>query len=239
MINVKILSGGAAQGLVKGLAARFKEQTGYDIVGEFGAVGLMAEKLRNGTPTDLVILTSALIEQLGAEGYIQPASIADIGAVETAVAVRAGEPTVTIDTGDELRDAFLTADAIYVPDMQTSTAGLHVAKVLRDLGIAETVATRLNIHPNGATAMRQLAASTDRHPIGCTQTTEIIATEGIMLSGALPRGYDLATIYTAAVAANAASPKMADTLIRMLTSVETAELRRSAGFLGEGMSEGS
>ena len=64
MSSLNILSGGAAQGLVASLAAAFKAQTGFDIAGEFGAVGAMADKLRKGTPTDIVILTAALIAKL-------------------------------------------------------------------------------------------------------------------------------------------------------------------------------
>ena len=36
MTNLNILSGGAAQGLVKSLAETFKARTGLDIDGEFG-----------------------------------------------------------------------------------------------------------------------------------------------------------------------------------------------------------
>ena len=92
-----------------------------------------------------------------------------------------------------LRAAFLAADAIFVPDTKDSTAGIHVAKVLEQLGIADEVAARLKIYPNGATAMRHLAASDAARPIGCTQSTEIISTEGVVLSGSLPTGCDLAT----------------------------------------------
>ena len=48
MSSLNILSGGAAQGLVGSLAPTFKALTGFDIAGEFGAVGAMADKLRNG-----------------------------------------------------------------------------------------------------------------------------------------------------------------------------------------------
>ena len=96
-----------------------------------------------------------------------------------------------------LRNALLAADAIFVPDTKASTAGIHVAKVLAQLGIAGDVAARLRVFPNGATAMRELAASDARRPIGCTQSTEIISTGGVMPSGSLPPGCELATMYTA------------------------------------------
>ena len=204
MTALNILSGGAAQGLVASLAPQFKALSGLDIAGEFGAVGVMADKLRAGTKADIIVLTAAIIAKLAEENWVVPASIADIGLVETAVAVRAGDPMVKVNDAAALRDALRAADAIFVPDTTASTAGIHVAKVLQQLGIADEVAAQLRIFPNGATAMRHLAESDAVRPIGCTQSTEIISTKGVMLSGSLPQGCDLSTMYTAAVAARAA-----------------------------------
>ena len=72
MTVLNILSGGAAQGLVKSLAAAFKAKTGFDISGEFGAVGAMADKLRKGVAADIIILTSALVAKLADEKLWRP-----------------------------------------------------------------------------------------------------------------------------------------------------------------------
>ncbi len=232
MKSLNILSGGAAQGLVASLAAAFKTKTGFDIAGEYGAVGAMADKLRNGVPTDIVILTAALVAKLADEKLVVPSSITDVGLVETAVAVRAGDPKVSVGDAASLRAALLAADAIFVPDTKASTAGIHVAKVLAQLGIADAVAERLKIYPNGATAMRQLAASDAARPIGCTQSTEIIATEGIVLSGPLPPGCELKTMYTAGVTTHAANAGPAQALIDLLTSADAQAARTRAGFIG-------
>ena len=232
MSSLNILSGGAAQGLVGSLAPAFKAQTGFEITGEFGAVGAVAEKLRKGTPADIVILTAAIVATLAEEKLVRAASISDVGLVETALAVRTGDPRVTVRDAKELRESLLGSDAIFVPDTKASTAGIHVAKVLAQLGIADDVATRLRVFPNGATAMRELAASDLRRPIGCTQSTEIISTEGVVLSGSLPHGCDLATMYTAAVTAQAAHAKEAQALIDLLIGADQQALRTAAGFLG-------
>jgi molybdate transport system substrate-binding protein len=231
MSNLNILSGGAAQGLVGSLAPAFKAQTGFDIAGEFGAVGAMADKLRAGMPTDIVILTAALLATLAEEELVAAASISDVGLVETALAVRASDPKVVARDEAGLRDALLASDAIFVPDIKASTAGIHVAKVLARLGIADAVAARLKIFPNGATAMRELAASDARRPIGCTQSTEIISTNGVVLSGSLPPGCELATMYTAGVTTKAAHPSQASALIGLLIGAGQREQRERAGFI--------
>jgi molybdate transport system substrate-binding protein len=231
MTTLNILSGGAAQGLVASLAPQFKTQTGLDIAGEFGAVGAMADKLRSGTKADIIVLTAAIVARLAEENWVVPASIADIGLVETAVAVRAGDSMVRVNDAAALRDALLVADAIFVPDIKASTAGIHVAKVLQQLGIASEVASRLRIFPNGATAMRHLAESDAVQPIGCTQSTEIISTKGVVLSGPLPEGCDLSTMYTAAIAVRAARAPQAQGLIKLLTDSAQRAVRTRAGFI--------
>jgi molybdate transport system substrate-binding protein len=231
MTSLSILSGGAAQGLVASLTPKFKEQTGFDIAGEFGAVGAMADKLRGGRSADIVVLTAALIADLAREKLVAISSISDIGRVETALAVRDADPLVSAHDATSLREALLEADAIFVPDTKVSTAGIHVAKILRQLGIAEEVAPRLEVYPNGAIAMRHLAESKAKQPIGCTQTTEIIATSGVRLSGSLPQGCDLSSIYTAAVTTRPAHAREAQILIDLLTGPEQSELRTRAGFL--------
>jgi molybdate transport system substrate-binding protein len=230
--TVNILSGGAAEGLVRGLAEAFRAQTGFAIDGEFSAVGAMADKLRAGAPADLVILTQALVAKLAEEQLVTLPSIADVGRVETALAVRSRDPRVTVRTEADLREVLRAADAIFVPDITASTAGRHVAKVLDQLGIAYEVTSRLKIFPDGATAMRELAASPAQRPIGCTQATEIIATDGIALSGSLPPGCELVTMYTTGVTVRAAHPKEAAALVALLAGADQRELRRRVGFAG-------
>jgi molybdate transport system substrate-binding protein len=157
--------------------------------------------------------------------------VKDVGRVETALAVRDADPLASVTDAVSLRAVFLQADAIFVPDTKASTAGIHIAKVLDQLGIADEVASRLKIYPNGATAMRYMAESSAARPICCTQATEIIATQGIKLSGALPKGYDLATTYTAAITTKAVHAREARVLIDLMTAADQGHVRERAGFL--------
>ncbi len=231
MKTLKILSGGAAQGLVDSLRPAFEAATGRTIDGTFGAVGVMRARLLAGEPADLVILTRALIDGLAKDGHVAANSAADLGTVETAVAVRRGEALPAVGDAEALRAALLASDEIHFPDPEQATAGIHFAKVLRDLGIWDEVAARLKTAPNGATAMRALSASTGRHPIGCTQATEILSTPGIVLVAPLPPGCGLATVYTAATGTKASAPAEAARLMAMLTDSAGREGRRHLGFV--------
>jgi molybdate transport system substrate-binding protein len=229
-MKLHVLSGGAAQGVVSALAGEFRAATGYEIDGTFGAVGAMKEKLLGGAPADVLILTRALIDELADAGHVVRDTAADLGRVRTGVAVRVDAPLPDVSTADGFRSALRAADAIYFPDPQRATAGIHFAQVLNQLGIAAEVAGRLSTYPNGATAMRELAAVRAGHPIGVTQITEILNTPGVMLVGPLPREFELATVYTAAVCTRAAAPEAARRFVALLAGEAQRALRARAGF---------
>jgi molybdate transport system substrate-binding protein len=144
--------------------------------------------------------------------------------------VRAGDAAPAARDANDLRTALLAADAIHFPDPKLATAGIHFAKVLAELGIADAVAGRLRPHPNGATAMRALAADRSGRPIGCTQVTEILATPGVMLAGPLPKAFELATVYTTGVCFRAARPEDAGRLAALLAGDAARTVRKRAGF---------
>jgi molybdate transport system substrate-binding protein len=230
MQKLTVLSGGAAQGLFASIEAMVRERQDCTVDGIFGAVGMMRAKLADGHPADLVVLTAAILRDLAAAGDIIADTVTDVGRVETAIAVRGDDPAPDVADAAGLKQALLAADAVYVPDTEQSTAGIHFASVLARLGIADELKSRLRTFPNGATAMRALAASTERRPIGCTQVTEILSTPGIRLIAPLPKGYDLATVYTAGVVSRSANKEAARALIALLAGSDTAAIRATCGF---------
>ncbi len=228
---IHLLSGGAAQGLVNALKPAIETATDTQLSCTFGAVGLMKQKLLEGAPSDVVILTAALIEQLTASEHVLAGSARHLGPVKTGVAVKHGTPHPPVATAAQLKAAMLAATGIYFPDPQLATAGIHFMKVLNGLGIAETVANKLRPYPNGNTAMNAMAACDDPHVIGCTQVTEILITPGVDWVANLPLEFELATMYTAGIRSTSTCVAQAQAMIDMLTSSENAELRAKGGFL--------
>jgi molybdate transport system substrate-binding protein len=227
-VQLRMLSGGAANGLVNKLRDTFQSQTGREIAGDFGAVGGMRDRIAGGEQVDIAILTRAAIETLVAAGKLDPDTVTDLGQVDTGVAVKTGNAHPRIDDAAALAQVFGSADALFCPDTVQATAGIHFASVLNQLGVSDTVP--LKEFPNGQTAMAAMAKSDLVAPIGCTQVTEILNTDGVDYIGPLPAPYDLSTIYTAAVAVNAEAPEDASTLIALLADPANADLRRSVGF---------
>ena len=228
--RLQLLSAGAAQGIVGSVADEFRAETGAIVEGTFGAVGAMRDRLLEGAACDAVILTATLIDTLEGAGHVVPATAAPLGRVRTGIAVRTGERLPPIADGAGLRKTLVEAAALYFPDPELATAGIHFVKVLRELGIHDAVVPRLRPFPNGATAMIELARSTGPGCVGCTQITEIRNTPGVVLVGPLPAGFELSTVYSIAVSAKARDPDLARRFVSILSGSASRALRQSAGF---------
>jgi molybdate transport system substrate-binding protein len=218
LTSLSLLSAGAAQSVTSALAARH----GISVNGEFGAVGAMQRRLRDGAPCDLIILTQAMVADLAREGRV--IASADLGSVPTCIAAREEDAVSDLST-EGLKRMLGEAHGIYFPDPEKATAGMHFKKVLEALGVTANWRT----WPNGATAMREMARAQGK-VIGCTQATEILATSGLRLVGPLPGEFALSTPYSVGVCAAAAQPGVAHRFLALLAGEESRALRIEKGF---------
>jgi molybdate transport system substrate-binding protein len=225
---VHLLSAGAAKGLVLATQGAFERASGATLHASFGAVGAMREQLDAGVPCDAIVLTRKLIDALAAAGAVDAASVRDLGWVPTGVAVPRSAPAAAVDDVPQLRALLHAARAIYLPDPERATAGIHAMQVLRALG--EGNGARVRAFPHGAAAMAAMAQASDAPVVGITQVSEILYTPGVRLLGVLPAPHQLATLYSAAVTRRAAQPALAAALLARLTGEAAREMRAQAGF---------
>ncbi|WP_372657889.1 molybdate ABC transporter substrate-binding protein [Hydrogenophaga sp.] len=231
MPKIKMLSGGAVQGLVAQLQESFLTETGCEVECVFDAVGAIKDGLVDGDKADLVALTDAQITQMGRDGHVVMDSARILGVVKTGVAVRKGDQVPDVSTSAALEAALLAAEGIYIPDPEQSTAGAHILKVLSKLGIdGDELAARLHIFPNGEEAMAELAKAKGKGLLGCIQTTEIRFAPDVVVAGLLPGNLGLATIYTVAVTTQSSNPVYAAQFISKLIGPDAAPLRMAIGF---------
>lgn len=228
-MDVYLLSGGAAAGLVNPLKAQFEAKHNCTLHGTFSAVGAMKEALLQGAPCDVVILSKALVQGLIDSGHVKAGSLRALGVVKTGIAVKHGTTHPAIATRADLQAAFRAAEGFYFPDPKLATAGIHFFKVLQTLGLDGELADRFRTYPNGATAMKEMALATGP-VIGCTQVTEIKYTEGVDLVGVLPQEFELATVYALGISSQAQQPQIAQALSDALTDTSTEALRLAGGF---------
>ncbi len=224
------LSAGAAKGLVTALAGPFQEDEHCRLSGDFGAVGLMREKLMEGRACDFIILSQKHIDELTRGGLLDPQETRSLGVVRTGVARRAEDPGVAVGDAEALARVLSQAPEIYFPDPEKSTAGIHFSKILAALGLDRILEDRLRPFPNGAVAMHEMATRGARGAIGCTQVTEILYTPGVSLVAPLPAGFELSTVYAAAIPKAAGNRELARRFVERLTGEGSLPLRSRGGF---------
>lgn len=226
-----MLSGGAIQGLVAQLHDSFAQETGCEVKCVFDAVGVIEEGLVEGDAADLVALTDAQITQLETDGHVVPGSARILGVVKTGIAVRKGDTVPDVGSTDAIEAALLAAEGVYIPDPEQSTAGAHILRVLRKLGIAEDdLKTRLHVFPNSEEALAALAKGKGKGLLGCIQTTEIRFAPDVVLAGLLPGKLGLSTIYSVAVTTRSKKPELAAQFVSKLIGADAAPLRVEIGF---------
>lgn len=229
-MKINLFSGGAAKAVVTGLQQDFEMASGSTMAPAFGAVGTMRDKLLAGEACDVVILSDALIKDLEQKGHVVAGSARPLGRVDTGMAVRQGTAPLAMADSAQLKAALSQAAGFYVPNMEKSTAGIHIAGMLKKLGLFDALKDRIHEYPNGAVAMEALAETSGDRMIGCTQVTEIMYTPGITLVGELPSEFALSTIYTAALCTKAAQPDLARRFIETMAGEGSKALRAKAGF---------
>jgi len=233
MIEIRVLSGGAAAGVVKGIQQDFEKKHQCKINGTFSAVGAMRDLVLQGEVCDLVILSKSLVDELVVSGHVDASSVRSLGIVPTGIAIpsKRTSPSPKITTVDELKAAFRSASSLYFPDMEKSTAGIHFMKVMKTLGLDQELARRFKTFPNGATAMAQMALDPDTNVIGGTQTTEINISPGVDLIGLLPQELELNTDYTLGICKNSKNPEMSKKLADILVGEQSIQIRQSIGYI--------
>jgi len=135
-----------------------------------------------------------------------------------------------VRTRAELHAAMSAAKGIYFPDPEKATAGIHFMNVLKALGLNESMRGQFRAFPNGATAMGEMAKSTESGLIGCTQVTEINYTEGVDLVAVLPAEFELSTDYTLGICTHTQNLQQAQFLADLLSGPVSEAVRRQGGF---------
>ena len=229
--ELQVLAAGAVQAVLPTLATTFEGQTGHTVKVSYGTVGDLVGKIQAGQRVDVIILTPAALTSLEGQGLVRPGTQANVGSVGAAVAVRVDAAAPDVSTPEALRVALLSARRVIFADPTKASSGIHFARVIERLGIAEAVKAKAHIVATGIIAMQDLARDTGPGlVIGITQVTEILPNPGVKLVGPLPGDLQNITTYTAALGAQPADPAAAQAFLTSLTNPAGKQAFATAGF---------
>lgn len=224
--EIRIYSGGAPRAALKPLAAEFERTTGQPLAFTFDGVSAIRDKLASGEKADVILLPTPMIDAMGSA--VLPGSRTQLARSAIGVAVHRKAAAPDVSTADALRKSLLAARSIAYSDPKLAPSGIHLAKVLANLGIADDVQSKTVLRTpfDGGVAL----VASGEVEIGIYLVSEIQAVEGVTLAGLLPSELQSYVVYAGAVAADSPSQDAALAFLRFLADPAGSEHWKAAGF---------
>ena len=212
---------------VLALARAFEDSSGHEIVATFGTAGAVSAKFDAGESADVLISSAGGVKDIAAKGKLAGEAV-PVGKVRIGIGVCKGGAKPDMSTPEKLKATLLAAPSFAYGDPASgATTGIHFAKVIADLGIADQVKGKALPRDGGLNVMKEVADG--KAAFGVTQTSEIIAIPGCEIAGYLPDSLQLVTTYAASLTKDAKTPA-AKAFVEFLVGPRGAEIFRKEGF---------
>ena len=215
--------------VVERLSADFGRATGHEPDITFGTAGALQVKLDAGETADVLVLSEPSIAKLERAGALVAGSRREVARTSIGVAVREGATAPDISTPDAFKAALVGARAVAFSDAAVGgSAGVHLAKLFADMGLAEPIKAKGMPQQNGGEVARRVAEGSAE--LGMTLIAEIVPIKGAHVIGPLPAPLGNDAVYSAAVSTRSDAVDAGRAFIAALTRPETRALWQAAGF---------
>ncbi len=229
MAEVKVMSTGAVEPMVKMFAPAFERATGHKANLNFGTAGGLRARLDGGEQADLIILPAAAMETMEKAGKLAPGSRVDLGRTVTGIAIKDGAPAPDVSTPEAFKQALIKARGVSYSDPAAGgSSGTYFAGLLQKLGIAGEIGKKAVLGKRGYEVAQ--AVVDGRAEIGTTFISELLTVPGVRILGPLPGALYFANTYTAGIPLGSAQQEAAFALLRVLTNPATRERWVAAGL---------
>ena len=226
--ELTIYSGGGVQTGLSETVKLYEKGGSAKVSLTFMPMGPLTQRLADGLASDIVIVPQAMMDKAVGAGVVEKDTVVDVGRLAIGVAVNASAPAPDISTPKAFKQALLSAQSIVYVDPARGTSGVHVAKVLERLGIAEAVKAKTTLGEGG-----YVVAPVGRGEIelGILQITEILPVPGVKLVGPLPPELQSETLYQGAVMATSSRKTEARDFLAFIRSPDIRKMFASKGFI--------
>ena len=221
----KIFGSNALRTVLLDCLPAFERAHGVTAKVDFGSTNHTLESMRAGAVADLVIATASAIDALTSEGKIAAGTRTDLATAGIGACVRAGAPRPDISTVEALKRTLLEAKSVSYS--RAGQSGIHMAKVIAQLGIAELVNAKAKINASGLVGEVVLRGEVE---LGFQQASEILAVKGVDLIGLLPDAVQLSSLFAAGIGTATQYGDVARALIQQLRSAQAASNMRENGL---------
>lgn len=227
--ELKVLSANGMREVMEDLGPKFERATGHRLAVAFATVGVIVKRIQGGETADVIVVPRQGIDRLVKDGTANAGSLTVLARSGIGVVVRKGAPKPDISTPEALKRTLLAATSITCLDPAAGgLSGVHFAKVLDQLGIANEMKPKLIFHPNAKAAGALVAGG--KAEIGVNLIQELIPLPGIDLVGPLPGNLQLTTTFAATIMTGAKDAVASKALIDFLRTPEAAAVIKAKGM---------
>jgi molybdate transport system substrate-binding protein len=226
--EIKLLTAGAFEQVVKELVPNFERQSGNKVTIERGTAGELKARIERGDDFDVAVITPVVLDALASEGKVVPTSRTNVATVGVGIGVKDGASKPDVSTVDAFKRALLAAKAVaYIDPASGGTSGMYIDKLLERLGIADAIRPKAKLKKGGHAAEFVASGEAD---IVLQQMSEIIPVKGVVAVGPLPPEIQNTTTYAAAISSASKSPDVAQALLKALSGPAAAALLKAKGM---------
>jgi molybdate transport system substrate-binding protein len=230
--ELKVLSAIGMQAVMEDLGPKFERTSGHKLAITFATLGAAVKRVQDGETADVVIIPRQGIDTLVKDGGKAVAdNVTVLARAGIVVAVRKGAPKPDISSPDALKRTLLAAKSIsYVDPASGGASGIHFAKVLDRLGIANEMQSK-TVFPNPKTpAEVGVLVANGEAEIGVHLIQELMSVAGIDLVGPLPGDLQATTVFSAAIMTGAKEAAAAKALVDFLRTPKSAKVIKAKGM---------
>ena len=229
--ELKVLSAIGMQLVMEDLGPKFERATRHKLAITFATLGATVKRVQDGEIADVVIIPQQGIDGFVKDGKVAAGNVTVLARAGIVVAVRKGAPKPDISSPDALKRTLLAAKSIsYVDPASGGASGIHFAKVLDRLGIANEMQSK-TVFPNPKTpAEVGVVVANGEAEIGVHLIQELMSVAGIDLVGPLPGDLQNTIVFAAAVMGSAKDAEAAKALVDFLRTPESAKVIKAKGM---------
>jgi molybdate transport system substrate-binding protein len=215
--EIRLLSAAAMQSVFKDIAADFERTSGHKLNIAYATIGGITQRIQGGETADFVIGSSLNIPTLVKDGKIEGSSLTTICKTGIGLVVPLGDPIPHVASIEEFKQALLAARVlVYSDPVRGGAAGVHIARVLQQLGIAEQLKSQTTLGAGGD--VTEVTIAQGKGALGITQNSEIVGKTTAQYVGPIPRELQNDTVFVGGIPANLTSSDAVTAFVKFLRS---------------------
>jgi molybdate transport system substrate-binding protein len=224
-VELQVLAGGALQGPLTELAAKFESASGHRLSIRYGTTPELIKLTMTGGQFDLGVFPRDVLQNAAARAKFASGPATDIARVGLGVAVPSGASKPDISTSAALKQTLLDAQSIVT--IPASATGTQLMRVFEMLGISEAMKAKIRAQSTPAEVVRTVAAGEGELAVFLLN---VLMAPGLDVVGPFPADVQQEVVFTAAIAADTRETVAARAFIAYLASPAAAVVLQARGM---------